>query len=159
MDAKFFIFNKLINIIADGLETAFSMGYYPIKFKPNQKFAVEGKSFYIGYDEMLKSHRYSIHAMTGEQYDANDPEVVSYQNMKELLIDGWEPQLNTFPQRSEAKAEWLKWMKSVNPSDFVITFIENSPDNVWIDDENFAQLPQWMFIDGGSIADALKNMV
>ena len=153
------VFSKLVGFISNGLETAFSMGYYPIMFKPNKNYKVAGNAYYIGYNEMLKSHKYTIRAMEGEDFDKHDPEIVTYQNMREIIIDGWEPIQNSFPQRSEAKEKWLKWMKSDNnQSDFVISFLEKSPDDVWLSDDNLAQLPQWMFVDGGSIVDQLTNV-
>ncbi len=152
------ISSKLVGIISNGLETAFSMGYYPIMFKPNKKYKVASNAYYIGYNEM-SSHKYTIRAMEGEDFDKHDPEIVSYQNMREIIMDGWEPLENSFPQRSEAKEKWLKWMKSDNNhSDIVISFIEKSPDNVWFSDDNFAEMPQWMFAGGGSIADWLANV-
>jgi len=152
------VFSKLVGFISNGLEMAFSMGFYPIMFKPNKNYKVAGKAYYIGYNEMLKSHKYTIRAMEGEDFDKHDPEIVSYQNMREIIIDGWEPIQNSFPQRSEAKEKWLKWMKSENPSDFIISFLEHSPDDVWMSDDNLAQLPQWMFVDGGNIVDQLTKV-
>ena len=73
------------------LEESFEEMLMRIHFHPNPKYPADGKVFYIGYQDMSDYH-YNIRVCDiGEYKDSEDPIVATYSSMKELLLDGWQP--------------------------------------------------------------------
>lgn len=77
----------------ESLEESFENMFMRIHFRPNPKYPApaDGEVFYIGYDDMHDYH-YNIRVGVFNEYkDGEDPIVATYSSMKELLLDGWQP--------------------------------------------------------------------
>lgn len=72
------------------LEHAHATHLYRVHFKPNRKFQSTGSGvFYMGFSD---GWHYTIRERMSETYDdSNDPIVVTYRSMREVLMDGWLP--------------------------------------------------------------------
>ena len=72
------------------LEHAHATHLYRIHFKSNKKFQSNYSGiFYMGFSD---GWDYTIRERKGEVYDdSNDPIVVTYQSMRDVLMDGWLP--------------------------------------------------------------------
>lgn len=72
------------------LEHVHATHLYRVHFKPNRKFQSNYSGvFYMGFSDGWK---YTIRERMGKAYDdSNDPIVVTYPSMRDVLMDGWLP--------------------------------------------------------------------
>lgn len=72
------------------LEHAHTTHLYRIHFKPNAKFQSNHTGiFYMGFSD---GWSYTIRERMGEEYkDSEDPIVITYPTMRDVLLDGWAP--------------------------------------------------------------------
>lgn len=71
------------------LKQAWSLGMYRIHFLSNPKYANDGVTCYIGFDDMY-GDRFVIREMECDNYrDRDDRILASYSTAEELVRDGW----------------------------------------------------------------------